>query len=96
MLGICLTLSFCLFAVDGIVIKSKSGKTSFSTMKKNLTLSIKDGFSYKDNKTFGFKRVGHSLMFNNIISYQKGNITYILPYRSKIILNKFKTPQKPQ
>ena len=95
-LGLALTLSICVFAIDGIVMKSKSGKSSFSNMKKNLSLSLREGFSYKDNKSFGFKRNGHTVMFNNVITYQKGNITYILPYRNKVVLNKFKTPQKPQ
>lgn len=95
-LSIGLTLSICVFAIDGIVMKSKSGKSSFSNMKKNLSLSLREGFSYKDNKSFGFKRNGHTVMFNNVITYQKGNITYILPYRNKVVLNKFKTPQKPQ
>ena len=95
-MSIALTLSVCVFAIDGIVMKSKSGKSSFSNMKKNLSLSLREGFSYKDNRSFGFKRNGHTVMFNNVISYQKGNITYVLPYRNKVVLNKFKTPQKPQ
>ena len=95
-MGISFMLSVCVFAIDGIVMKSKSGKSSFSNMKKNLSLSLREGFSYKDNKSFGFKRNGHTVMFNNVITYQKGNITYILPFRNKVVLNKFKTPQKPQ
>lgn len=94
--SIALSLSLCVFAIDGIVMKSKSGKSSFSNMKKNLSLSLREGFSYKDNKSFGFKRNGHTVMFNNVITYQKGNITYVVPYRNKVVLGKFKTPQKPQ
>ena len=95
-MSIALTMSVCVFAIDGIVMKSKSGKSSFSNMKKNLSLSLREGFSYKYNKSFGFKRNGHTVMFNNVITYQKGNITYIMPYKNKVVLNKFKTPQKPQ
>jgi hypothetical protein len=91
-----LFVSVAVFAVDGIVSKSKSSKAAYSNMKKNLSLSLGSGFSYRDNRSFGFKRMGKDNSFNSIITYQKGNITYILPYKNKSVLNKFKTPQKPQ
>jgi hypothetical protein len=91
-----LFVSVAVFAVDGIVSKSKSSKAAYSNMKKNLSLSLGSGFSYRDNRSFGFKRIGKDNSFNSIITYQKGNITYILPYKNKSVLNKFKTPQKPQ
>lgn len=84
------------FAVDGIVIRSKSSKSSFSNMKKNITLSLNSGFSYRDNKSFGFRKTGSSNSFNSVITYQKGNIKYVIPYKHKTILQKFKTPEKPQ
>ncbi|MFZ9332297.1 MAG: hypothetical protein ACO23W_07600 [Chitinophagaceae bacterium] len=93
---IVLTISATAFAIDGIVMKSKSSKSSFSNMKKHLSLSLRDGFSYRDNKAFGFKRHGNAVMFNNVITYQKGNVTYIIPYKNRVVLNKFKTPVKPQ
>ncbi len=82
-------------AVDGIIIKAKSSKASFSNMKKNLSLTLHSGFTYHDNKSFGFKKADKEHGFNTIIAYQKGNITYMLPYKNKAILQKFKTPQKP-
>ena len=93
-----LFVSVAVFAVDGIVSKSKSksSKAAYSNMKKNLSLGLGSGFSYRDNRSFGFKRMGKDNSFNSIITYQKGNITYILPYKNKSVLNKFKTPQKPQ
>lgn len=93
---VALSISLGVFAVDGIVMKSKSTKSSFSNMKKNLTLSLREGFYYKDNKSFGYRKNGGISAFNSVITYQKGNVTYIMPYRNKVILNKFKTPQKPQ
>lgn len=91
-----LVLSHAVFAVDGIVVKSKSSKASFSNMKKNLTLNLNAGFTYNSNRSFGFRKTGKENMFNSVIAYQKGNITYMLPYKNKSILQKFKTPQKPQ
>lgn len=89
-------LSHAALAVDGIIVKSKSSKASFSNMKKNLTLNLNAGFTYAGNRSFGFRKVGKDNMFNSVISYQKGNITYMIPYKNRGILQRFKTPQKPQ
>lgn len=88
-------IATAVFAVDGIVVRSKSSKASFSNMKKNITLSLNAGFSYRDNKSFGFKKTGASNSFNSVITYQKGNVKYVMPYKHKV-LDKFKTPEKPQ
>lgn len=95
-LVIVMTVSATVYAIDGIVMKSKSSRSNFSNMKKHLSLSLRDGFSYRDNKAFGYKRHGNTVMFNNVITYQKGNVTYIIPYKNRVVLNKFKTPTKPQ
>lgn len=85
------------FAVDGIIIRSnKSSKSSFSNMKKNLNLSLNTGFTYRDNKTFILRKSDKVGVYNNVISFQKGNIKIMMPYRNRPILQKFKTPEKPQ
>jgi hypothetical protein len=91
-----LFVSVTVFAVDGIVSKSKSSKAAYSNMKKNLRLNLSAGYSYRDNRSFGFKKSGKDNAFNSIITYQKGNITYNLPYKNKSALHRFKTPEKPQ
>lgn len=85
------------YAVDGIIIKSsKSSKSSFSNMKKTLNISLNSGFSYRDNRTFVYRKTDKVGNFNNVISFQKGNVKIMMPYKSKSILQKFKTPEKPQ
>ena len=91
-----LFVSVTVFAVDGLVSKSKSSKAAYSNMKKNLSLNLSAGYTYRDNRSFGFKKSGKDNAFNSIITYQKGNITYILPYKNKTALHRFKTPEKPQ
>ena len=91
-----LFVSVTVFAVDGIVSKSKSSKAAYSNMKKNLRLNLSAGYTYRDNRSFGFKKSGKDNAFNSIITYQKGNITYILPYKNKSAIHRFKTPEKPQ
>jgi hypothetical protein len=91
-----LFFSLTVFAVDGIVSKSKSSKTAYSNMKKNLSLGLNVGYVYRDNRSFGFKKSAKDNGFNTVITYQKGNITYNLPYKTKSAFNRFKTPVKPQ
>jgi hypothetical protein len=95
-LAVLLFVSATVFAVDGIVSKSKSSKAAYSNMKKNLSLNLSAGYTYRDNRSFGFKKSGKDNAFNSIITYQKGNITYILPYKNKSAIHRFKTPEKPQ
>ena len=83
------------YAVDGIIVKAKSSTAAFSSMKKNLNLSLSSGFVYHENRSLGFKKGSKNNEFNSIISYQKGNIKYILPYKNKTLVHKFKTPEKP-
>ena len=95
MISMVLVLSIAAFAVDGIIVKSKSSSAAFSSMKKNLSLSLSGGFSYHENRSFGFKKGSKNNEFNSAITYQKGNIKYITPYKNKNLVQKFKTPQKP-
>jgi hypothetical protein len=84
------------FAVDGTLNGGgKSRKSTFSNIKKDLNLSLKSGYSFNGNKSFGFDKKGRISMFNSVVSYQKGNVTYYLPYKNKPVLQKFKTPSAP-
>ena len=82
------------FAVDGTMNGGGSKKSSFSTIKKDLNLSLRSGFSIS-NKSFGYRKSNKSMMFNSVMSFQKGNVTYFLPYKNRTILQKFKTPVAP-
>ena len=82
------------FAVDGTMNGGGSKKSSFSTIKKDLNLSLRSGFNIS-NKSFGYKKSNKAMMFNSVMSFQKGNVTYFLPYKNRTILQKFKTPVAP-
>lgn len=96
-LAMVFVVTHTVYAVDGIIIKSsKSSKSSFSNMKKTLNISLNSGFTYRENKTFVYRKTEKVGNFNNVISFQKGNVKIMMPYKSKTILQKFKTPEKPQ
>jgi hypothetical protein len=66
--------------------------------KKTISLySLKNGLTFKGS---GFSLGDASLPstsseFRSIMQYERGNTTYILPYKVKINVPKFKTPTQP-
>ncbi len=86
------------FAVDGTMNgggNKKSKNSTFSNIKKDLNISLRSGYNFSNNKSFGFQKSGKISMFNSMVSYQKGNVTYFFPSRNKPLLQKFKTPSAP-
>ncbi len=69
---------------------SESKKASEKYSLKNL--------SSLSQKTSTFQQLKSGLVYkglssqSNYLIYNKGNITYVIPYRHKVILPKFKTP----
>ena len=81
------------FAVDGTMDGGKKSTKAFSTLKSDLSFSLKSGYTYRGNKNFGTKRTLNTIQSSSVVTYQRGNVTWILPYRNKTtILNKFRTP----
>jgi hypothetical protein len=83
------------FAIDGTLGGGKSAsRRTFSSLKKDLNISLKSGYSFGNNKSFGFSRKQPG-MFNSVVTYNKGNITYYVPIKNKPMLQKFRTPSAP-
>lgn len=77
------------FAVSGI--KSKSGEdkgkainnaVAFSNIKSTVTFSIKDNYLSR-NRSINIKTQEQFKLQNSIVSFKKGNVVYILPYKSQ-------------
>jgi hypothetical protein len=52
------------------------------------TFSLKSGYNYRGNNVFNFNKAEKYIMLNTVITYQKGNSTYILPMKKKVLLDK--------
>ena len=85
--GICNTA----FADRGVGKKSK-GKLVLNVnmsngFKPNLYLNLKSGLSYKGsllaNSSYSNSQNGY---YNSFVTYQKGNTTYVIPYKQKVIV----------
>ena len=60
--------------------------TNYS-LKNSLSANIKTGLTYKGSLLTSNRQViGSSIISNSLMTYQKGNITYIIPYKQKMMV----------
>lgn len=89
------TLCYYGFAIDNLIDGGKKSKT-FSTIKSDLSFSLKSGYNFHNYKIRSNKRSNISSS-GYYITYQRENITLAMPYKGKSkLLQKFKTPERPQ
>ena len=81
---------------DRGVIKKNKNKTvlniatnSFS-IRNSIINNYRLGLSYRGNLLTRTNTVGTSLIAHSVLTYQKGNMTYIIPYKQKIIISDIK------
>ena len=63
--------------------------TAGNTLKNSFALNIKSGLIYKGSILTSTKPTGF-MQNNSLITYQKGNTTYIIPYKHKVVLPEIK------
>jgi hypothetical protein len=71
------------------------------TLKNIGNLTHKTASFYTLKSSLEFKGIASmnmngSVNNSNYLKYNKGNISYVIPYRHKVILSKFKTPSPVQ
>jgi hypothetical protein len=59
------------------------------------SFSLRTPYNYKSNNLFNTSGSRNFIMLNTVITYQKGNATYVLPLKKKVILNKIKFNPAP-
>jgi len=79
-------LSFAAFATlgDG---KSKGKRSSLLNSKPTITpgkFSLKSGYQYRGSQILNQQKDKNSFTRNSLVTYQKGNMTYILPVKTVI------------
>lgn len=75
--------------------KSVKG-TDFTPVRTINGFTLKAGPSYRGSMTFGQEKVNNVISFNSVVTYQKGNTTYILPYKYKMQTNAFSSKSSLQ
>lgn len=82
------------FADRGIGKKNKTRTilniSTATSLKSSIAFNLKSGLSYKGSLLTSHQTIGSSIMNNSIVTYQKGNITYIIPYQYKVVMPEIK------
>ncbi len=60
--------------------------TTTTSLRTAMSLNLKSGLSYKGTLLAMPKFTNGSMMNTSLVTYQKGNTTYIIPYKSKITM----------
>ncbi|HEY6900557.1 MAG TPA: hypothetical protein VI233_07940, partial [Puia sp.] len=66
---------------------STSLKTSFTPIRTTMGFTLKTGPSYAGSTILATEKTTNYVSFNTLITYEKGNSTFIMPYRYKINTN---------
>ncbi|MCG7857949.1 hypothetical protein [Flavihumibacter sp.] len=86
-------LGFACFAFASMGGEKKNRKGSkltadFVPIKTSSGFTLKAGPSYKGSMIFKQEKSASHLTFNTLITYQKGNTTYIMPYNHRVTISK--------
>jgi hypothetical protein len=80
------------FADRGISKKAKTKvtlniNTTKSSFSNNLSFNLKSGLKYKGSLLTGTtKTTPNTVIQGTVVTYQKGNSVYVIPYKQKIIV----------
>ena len=83
--------AFATFVDDG----GKKGTKISSSEFNARTFFLRTPYNYKSNNLFTPSRPQKFIMLNTVVTYQKGNTTYILPLKKKVLLDKIKFNPAP-
>jgi hypothetical protein len=86
--AVLLTASLAAFATLGDGGKKNSlNKRDANVNSRNF--SIRSNYNYRANNLFNQPQKNF-IMVNTVVTYQKGNATYVMPLKKKVLLDKVK------
>ncbi|MGG9971418.1 hypothetical protein ACQ33O_06460 [Ferruginibacter sp. SUN002] len=60
--------------------------TNGTSLRNAMSYNLKTGLSYRGTLLSSSKRFSTGMMNTSLVTYQKGNTTYIIPYKSKVMM----------
>lgn len=63
--------------------------TTLNTLKNSIAFNLKSGLNYKGATVLSHQMVGSSIFTNSLLSYEKGNTIYILPYKQRVLIQSY-------
>jgi len=78
------------FADRGIGKKSKTkvilNINTNNSLKNSISFNLKGGLKYKGSLLSNVQQQNKSLVSTELVTYQKGNSIYIVPYKQKVVV----------
>ena len=71
--------------------KIPSFKNDFVPIRTTSGFTMKTGVTYAGSHIFGVEKNDKHFSFNTLVTYQKGNTIYIMPYKYKVSSSAFNT-----
>lgn len=68
--------------------KNRNFLSNRSTTLNYKSFSLKSGYNYRGNSFLNTEVKDKFVMLNTVMTYQKGNATYIVPLKKKLLLGK--------
>lgn len=89
-----LTCGVCLlaFADRGGLVKKNKTRLNIETkgdLRNSINFNLKSGIVYRGSNILSSTQVGSTVVNDAVISYKKGNTTYILPYKQKVFIPQY-------
>lgn len=86
--------------IVGLAFASKGGdknkkrnatnlKTDFVPIRISTAFALKNGFTYTGSHIFSVQKENSTFSLNSIVTYQRGNTTFIVPYKYKVNTSAF-------
>jgi hypothetical protein len=99
LLLVCAT-HFSMGSFTGTVDEKAKSKYSLKNFNKNFykktsPFSLTVGFRFKGTQIMSQQKDVTGITYNSMMRYEKGNSTYIYPYKHKVSIPAFKTPAPP-
>ena len=86
-----ITASLAAFATLGDERKKdKNASCAYSLSFNAKNFSLRSGYNYRSNDLFSLPAGKQFIVLNTVATYQKGNATFVLPLKKKILLDKIK------
>jgi hypothetical protein len=57
--------------------------------------SLRTDYNYRANHMFSTRNNNKFIMLNTVVTYQRGNATYVMPLKKKVLLDKIKFNPAP-
>jgi spermidine/putrescine-binding protein len=87
--------SIAAFAALGDGGKKNHASLPSTTTFSSRNFSLRSGYNYRSNNLFNKPNTQSFILLNTVVTIQKGNATYVLPLKKKVLLDKIKINPAP-